>query len=342
MTEFSLYPLRFEAILQERIWGGARLPDWLGTPSTVTGPIGEAWVLSDRDDHSSRVADGPLKGQTITQLIETSPKQILGTLAGQFQRFPLLLKFLDVEKMLSVQVHPADTQSDLIPSGETGKTEAWVVLDVSPDSRILVGLKPGATAANLRSLSQQNVEDRLAGFVPRPGQAVLIEAGTVHSLGGGVFVFEVQENSDVTFRLYDWDHVDPATGHGRALQVEQALACIDLAQGAIQPVSPHIEASPGGMREMLFDTAHFQLWRHTATAAFAVGKYDAPRVLVCIGGHGNVDYDGVDYPMKRGAVVFLPAALGECRFRPDGAVTLLEAGVPDRKRHGEARWPISS
>jgi mannose-6-phosphate isomerase len=336
MTELALYPLRFEAILQARIWGGARLPDWLGTESTIAGPIGEAWVLSDRDDHPSRVADGPLKGRTITQLIETAPKQILGALARRFQRFPLLLKFLDVEKMLSVQVHPADSQADLIPSGETGKTEAWVVLDVSPESRIFVGLKPGATAANLRSLSLQTVEDRLAGFVPTPGQAVLIEAGTVHSLGGGVFVFEVQENSDVTFRLYDWDHVDPTTGRGRPLQVEQALACIDLAQGAVQPVTPVVEALPPGRLERLFDTAHFQLWRHHGTAPFPVGRNDAPRVLVCIGGHGNIEYDGVDYPMKRGAIVLLPAALGECRFRPDGAVTLLEAGVPDRERDGES------
>ena len=143
MIKSPMYPLRFEPIYQYRIWGGRRLADLLTAPLPGDGPIGEAWLLSDRDDHSSKVAAGPLKGSTIRQLLEQSPDEMLGKLAGRFRRFPVLLKFLDAHEKLSVQVHPEDGQTDFIPAGETGKTEAWVVLEAEPASRIYAGLKPG-------------------------------------------------------------------------------------------------------------------------------------------------------------------------------------------------------
>ena len=143
---------------------------------------------------------------------------MLGKLAGRFRRFPLLLKFLDARDTLSVQVHPSDLQTDYLPAGEHGKTEAWVVLDAEPDSRIYAGLKLGTTADVLRrALANRTVADHLASFTPKPGDAVFLQAGTVHSLGGGLVVFEVQENSDVTFRLYDWDRVDAKTGRRSCL-----------------------------------------------------------------------------------------------------------------------------
>ena len=209
MIKLPMYPLRFEPIYQYRVWGGRRLADLLTAPLPGDGPIGEAWLLSDRDDHPSKVADGPLKGSTIRQLMEQSPDQLLGKLAGRFRRFPVLLKFLDAHEKLSVQVHPQDGQRDYIPAGESGKTEAWVVLEAGPTSRIYAGLKPGTTRDKLeRALSSRTVADLLASFTPKVGDAVFIRARTVHSLSN-VVVFEVQENSDVTFRLYDWDRVDP-------------------------------------------------------------------------------------------------------------------------------------
>src|ERR1700684_3015123 len=122
-TEPLLYPLRFEPIYQYRPWGGRRLVNLLTEP-LPSGPIGEAWILSDRDDHASQVAEGPLRGRTIGQLLEHSPEQLLGKLAGRFRRFPLLLKFLDAHEMLSVQVHPSDADTDLLPAGATGETAA--------------------------------------------------------------------------------------------------------------------------------------------------------------------------------------------------------------------------
>jgi mannose-6-phosphate isomerase len=324
------YPLRFDPIYQYRLWGGRRLEHWLNAPLPGDGPIGEAWLLSDRDEYPSRVAEGPLKGRTIAQLMEQSSREILGRLAPRFRRFPLLLKFLDVQKMLSVQVHPPDGKTELIPYGDTGKTEAWVVLEAGPESRIYAGLKPGVTAANLRAISKPTADNYLASFTPADGQSVLIKAGTVHSIGGDVVVFEVQENSDVTFRLYDWDHIDQTTGLARPLQVDQALACVDFTLGAIQPVSPVVEAGPPASREQLIYCSHFRVERVRSALPFDVGETGVPRVLVCIGGGGAIEFNGDEFSMEKGTVMLLPAALGVCRFRPEGAVTMLELAVPEQ------------
>jgi mannose-6-phosphate isomerase len=324
----TLYPLSFEPIFQYRLWGGRRLGPWLDKP-LPDGPVGEAWILSDREDHASVVVDGPLKGRTISQLMAESKAAILGEHADRFDRFPLLLKFLDVNQMLSVQVHPRDDQAALIPAGDSGKTEAWVVLQADPQSRIYAGLKPGATAQALRTLTADTADDRLASFKPAVGQGVLIQAGTVHSLGDGVMVFEVQENSDVTFRLYDWDHVDAQSGKPRPLQVDEALACVDFGQGAVAPVTPAVETTAPERRERYFDNAHFRLWRLQGAQPFAVGAAGEPRILVCAEGGGHIEHDGADFPMRRGSTTLLPAAVGACRFRPDPNVILLEIAIPD-------------
>jgi mannose-6-phosphate isomerase len=301
----------------------------LSTPLPGDGPIGEAWLLSDRDDHPSHVANGPLKGRTLGQLLKQCPEQLLGKLAGRFRRFPLLLKFLDARDMLSVQVHPSDRHTDYLPAGETGKTEAWVVLEAEPKSRIYAGLKPATTADNLRrAIASGTVADHLACFAPSPGDGIFVQAGIVHSLGG-VVVFEVQENSDVTLRLYDWDHIDAETGQPRPLQVEQAMACIDFAQGAIGPVVPVVEEVKPVLRERLFLCEHFGLWRLRGESPFTVGATGMPRVLVCLAGDGQLEHDGAHYAVGKGDVLLLPAVLGACGFRPRSAVSLLELSLPE-------------
>jgi mannose-6-phosphate isomerase len=328
MTHLQLYPLSFEPIFQYRLWGGRRLGGWMNKP-LPDGPIGEAWILSDRDDHASEVAEGPLRGKTITELMAQAKAAILGDHAGRFERFPLLLKFLDVREMLSVQVHPRDDQTELLPVGESGKTEAWVVLDADPCCRIYAGLKSGATAKDLGALTATTANDHLASFKPKVGQGVLIKAGTVHALGDGVLVFEVQENSDVTFRLYDWDHVDPKTGKPRDLQVEKALACVDFDQGPVMPEVPSQQTNAPFQRAEYFNDSHFRLWWLQGASPFDVGSAGEPRILVCVEGAGCIEYGGADHRMARGAVTLLPAAIGVCRFRPDGVVTALEIAMPE-------------
>jgi mannose-6-phosphate isomerase len=322
MSQTLLYPLRFEPIYQYRLWGGRRLADLLTTPLPGDGPIGEAWVLSDRDDHPSRVADGSLKGQTIGQVLDRFPERVMGKLAGRYRHFPLLLKFLDVREMLSVQVHPT--------APATAKTEAWVVLEAGTKSRIYAGLKPGTTAEVLRhALKEGTLPDHLACFHPKAGDAVFNPAGMVHSLGGGVVVFEVQQNSDTTFRLYDWNHVDSKTGQPRPLQVEQALACINFGPCAGGLVAPVVEETSPISREKLFECEYFRLWRVRGESRFAVGAASVPSVLVCIDGKGLLDHGGGTHEIGKGDVFLLPAALGACTFRPRGPVNALEIEIPE-------------
>ena len=330
MNHMTLYPLRFEPIYQYRLWGGRHLANLLSAPLPGDGPIGEAWLLSDRDDHPSVVADGPLKGRTIGELMQQWPEQLLGKLAGRFRRFLLLLKFLDARDVLSVQVHPSDQQTNYLPAGESGKTEAWVVLEAGTKSRIYAGLKPATTTDTLRqALANGTVADQLASFTPKPGDGIFIPAGTVHSLGD-VVVFEVQENSDVTFRLFDWGHVDAKTGQPRPLQVNQAMACIDFVQDAIGPVVPVVEESKPALRERLFFCEHFELWRLGGKSPFMVGAVGTPSVLVCIAGDGQVEHAGANYPIGKGNVLLLPAVVGACLCRPhSGAISLMEISLPE-------------
>lgn len=326
---FPLYPLRFEPIYQYRLWGGRRLAKWLSAPLPDDEPIGEAWVLSDRDDHASVVAEGPLKGRRLGQLLAESPKEMLGDLTGKFDRFPLLLKFLDARDVLSVQVHPSDAQKDYLPKGESGKTEAWVVLEAGIQGRVYAGLKPGTSPETLRSaIAHGTVSDSLTSFTPKPGDGVFLPAGTVHSLGDLV-VFEVQENSDVTFRLFDWNHIDTKTGQPRPLQVDQAMACIDFSQGALAPVVPLIEETTPLHRVKMFDCEHFALWRISGESPFTVGAIGKPRVLVCIAGDGLLEHEGADYAFGKGDMLLLPAVVGTCSCQPKGAITVLEISLPE-------------
>jgi mannose-6-phosphate isomerase len=329
MKEIPLYPLRFEPMYQYRIWGGRRLNHLLGVPLPGRGPIGEAWLLSDRDGHDGVVADGPLKGNTIGNLLEQSSEQLLGRLAGHFRRFPLLLKLLDVTTSLSVQVHPSDARTDLIPAGDTGKSEAWVVLEAGSEARIYAGLKPATTAEGLRrAIAAEVLADQLTSFVPKAGDGLFVQAGIVHSLRD-VVVFEVQQNSDVTFRLYDWNHIDPQTGERRPLQVDQAIACIDFTQGAIGPVIPLVEQVEPALRERLVRCKHFGMTRIIGKASFVVGAAGVPRALVCLAGNGDLEHAGTRYAFGKGEVLLLPAVVGECSCRPHGVVTLLEISLPE-------------
>jgi mannose-6-phosphate isomerase len=328
LSKRLMYPLRFEPIYQYRLWGGRRLAGLMNT-SLPAGPIGEAWILSDREEHVSRVANGGLKGQTIRQLLDEYPEQLMGNLAKHFPRFPLLLKFLDAREMLSVQVHPADSDIQLLPIGESGKTEAWVVLQTGKQSRIYAGLKPGTTANDLRmALINGTVEEQLRRVNPTAGDAVFIPAGTVHTLGD-VVVFEVQENSDVTFRLYDWNRIDTQTGQPRPLQVDKALACIDFGDSAAGLVNPVAQTVAHVRREKLFECEHFRLWRLRGQSPFTVGAVGEPRVLLCIDGAGQIVHGGVTHSVGKGDVFLLPAELGVAAFQPRGGVTLLEIAIPD-------------
>jgi mannose-6-phosphate isomerase len=198
------------------------------------------------------------------------------------------------------------------------------------ESHIYAGLRPGTTANILRqSVTNGTLAEQLVSITPEPADGVFIPAGTVHSLGGDVVAFEVQQNSDTTFRLYDWGHVDAKTGQPRELEVDQALACINFSDSAAGLVRPVVEAETPVKRERLFDCDAFQLWRLRGGAPFNVGAEGFPRILICTDGTGQIEHGGVTYAIRKGEVWLLPAVVGECTFGPNSEVNLFEVAIPD-------------
>lgn len=197
-------------------------------------------------------------------------------------------------------------------------------------SRIYACVKPGRTPEDLRALTTATVPQHLPSFTPEPRKAVFLPAGTVHCLGGDGVVFEVQQNSDVSFRLFNWDRVDPATGKPMDLQVDAALVCVDTSSGVVFPIVPVLEEVEPARRERLFRCEQFGVWRVTERSLFPVGAPGKPRVVVSIDGEAELDYEGDSYRLNRGDVPVLPAVVGVCVVRPIGEATVLELSLPER------------
>lgn len=322
----TLYPLMFEPIFKSNLWAGRRLPELFQRPD-ITEPIGEAWILSDVDGNPSRVTNGSRAGATLRKLLAELGPRLTGPATLPNGRFPLLLKFIDAAQELSVQVHPNDEQARRkLPTG-AGKTEAWVILDADPDtSRIYAGFRNGVSANTFRTaLDNRSTPETLHAFTPSRGDCVFLPAGTVHAIGANVLLFEVQQTSDITYRLYDWDRVDAKTGQPRELHIDDGLACSDFSKGPCHPVVPTPLGNCKYKRDELVRCEHFLLQRLTTGIPQPIGERDRCRVIVGIEGRGTVG----GQPIGLGDVVLLPAELGVVEFIPDGKATILECGLPE-------------
>jgi mannose-6-phosphate isomerase len=318
-----LCPLRFVPIFKSAIWGGRRLAEMFpGAP--VEGPIGEAWVLSDQGDNVSVVADGPLKGTTLRELMQTRRHELLGDRISQHETFPLLLKFIDAREPLSVQVHPDDEFAQTYEGVARGKTEAWVVMHAEPGSRIYAGLKAGVDGGRLeRAVTSGTTEDVLHSFAPRPqGDCVFLPAGTVHALGGGITVFEVQQTSDTTYRLFDWNRVDANTGRPRELHVKQALACADFARGPVAPVEPETVSGPGETSKFV-ESAYFMVRHSVFDSPVDLGAELGCQILLSLRGSGTLNYRGGAISVSPYLPVFIPVET-PYTVEPDGPISLLD------------------
>lgn len=230
-------PIRFEPLFRSYIWGGTRLKTVLNKPIPSSGVWAESWEIVDHGDDQSVVNDGPWQEWTLRQLIESFPQEIIGPTAVPSDGFPLLLKYLDCQRVLSLQVHPDDSYALKMTPPDLGKTEAWYVLESTEEAVIYAGLKEGVDREQLTAaLADGTAESCLHSFHPEKGDCVFIPAGVVHALGEGLIVAEIQQASDTTFRLFDWNRLG-ADGKPRPLHIEQALEVIDFRRGPIHPVS---------------------------------------------------------------------------------------------------------
>jgi len=221
-----LYPLRFKPIFQPRVWGGRSLARLYGKQLPEQGPIGESWELSDRPDAASVITHGPLAGKDLHWLVENHRADLLGDVRLADGRFPLLLKLLDAQDKLSLQVHPPAAKAAEL-QGEP-KTEMWFIAEAAPGAELYVGLKRGVTRADFeRGLRDGSVAECFHRVPVRAGDAMFLPSGRVHAIGAGLVIFEIQQNSDTTYRVFDWNRVG-LDGQPRALHVPQSLASIDF------------------------------------------------------------------------------------------------------------------
>jgi mannose-6-phosphate isomerase len=333
---FPDYPLRFEPIFMERIWGGRRIETVLGKALPPNKPIGESWEISDQGSHSSVVANGPQCGSTLRQLMANSPEALLGRAAlsslqpaGGDLRFPLLVKWIDAHDKLSIQVHPRDGHPRL-PPGESGKTECWFIADTAPGAEIYVGLRRGIDRQLLEhELARGTVDKCLNTYAARPGDFYFVPAGTPHAIGAGVLLTEIQQTSDTTFRLFDWNRVDPATGRPRTLHVAAALDSIDL-----RPESAAIHCLPDTRRSsrpaMLLDAdrcPNFVVARRLIQAPESLGEADRFHIIICLSGSGRIEGGGRETPIAQGDCLLIPAS-GPFRCHSLSPLELLDTWVP--------------
>jgi len=342
----DVYPLSFLPVFKDYVWGGRNLETSLGR-MLPDGLIAESWEIAAHANGQSRVATGPMAGSTLEEVQQRWNKQLVGD-SVKSGTFPLLIKLLDSNSWLSVQVHPDDAYAQE-HAGDLGKTELWVILHAEPGAEIIYGLKAGADRKRFAQSAATGAIDSMLHRIPiRTGDAVYIPAGTVHALGPGAIVAEIQQNSDTTYRLYDWGRTE-AGGRSRPLHVQQALDVIDwrMVEPSIAP-PPILSAPDGWVREALADLRtiggpaaasllttedkptscpYFQVDRLTGQpGAVWEGACDGSSFHIwgCLSGSASLHWHGQTAALPGVSWLLLPAALGAYEIRAETHCVLLK------------------
>lgn len=319
-------PLIFQPILKRARWGGRRLGSELGKPIGNHPDYAESWEIADHGADQSIVAAGPHAPSTLSELLARHGTDVLGRESAARQ-FPLLIKFLDANDWLSLQVHPNDQQAKAHDPRENGKTEAWVILDAAEGSRICCGLKPNVTRRIFEEhLTAGTIESVLHTCAVRAGDCVFVPAGTVHAIGPGVLLAEVQQQSDLTFRLHDWGRLG-ADGQPRELHVAESLACIDFERGPVDPVEPRLLSAQGPRHEELVKSDYFIIERYSSESAWSVTRTDHCRILMNLAADVTISTANQTLKLPRGQTVLLPAASPDLDVTPQGSAVLLNIYV---------------
>lgn len=327
----KLYPLLFEPILKDYIWGGRNL-EILGRKLPQEGVIAESWEIAGHKDGNTTVANGYLSGLTLTDIHALLGLNLIGSNNGWAQernKFPLLIKLLDANRPLSVQVHPNDDYALENEGNELGKTEMWVVLRAELDAEIILGVREGTTPEKFRkAIVNGRLEPYLHHIPVRAGDHVCVPAGSLHAIMGGLLIAEIQQNSNTTYRVYDWNRVDD-TGNSRPLHVDRALDVINFEQ--LEPTlhpPKTISDENGIVREELCRNQYFVTERVKMTAGSQFdGECDGRTLEIwgLIEGKAQVNEEN----LAAFQFILLPAALGPFTITAGPDSTFLRAYAPD-------------
>jgi mannose-6-phosphate isomerase len=304
------YPLKFQPIYKKRIWGGQKLRKIFDKDIPPLEKIGESWELADLPDDKSVITNGQFAGQNINSLIQKYPEEIIGN-KNFSGNLPLLIKFLDAEDILSVQVHPDEQTCKQMGRGQP-KTECWYIISASPDAVIYKGLKKGVTKEQFsKAIENGTVAELLVKVPVEAGQCHFLPSGTAHSIGAGLLIAEIQTPSDTTYRVFDWNRVDD-TGKARQLHIEEALQSINFdAAGVTLPVT-----TVG----RLVDCEYFKIDKgHQAKNCETLLSPGKMKTLIILTGFGTIlATDGTSVEFKAGDCLLAPAAYeGAMRFADD-------------------------
>ncbi len=328
-----IYPLTFEPVFRDYIWGGRHLETLFGR-ELPSGIVAESWDISGHPSSPTEVASGYWRGRTLNDVLEELGTDLVGTRSAKMlarAKFPLLVKLLDANAALSVQVHPDDAYARAHEDGELGKSEMWYVLHAEPDAELVYGLASGATPESFhRAMENNTLEEQLHRVPNAAGDCVHIPPGTVHSLLAGAVVAEIQQNSDTTYRVYDWGRVGE-DGEPRPLHIEKALEVIDWQCVEPEKVDPAPIADGEGMeRSLLVSDPKFVVERLTMEegATFS-GSCDGTTFEIwgCLEGAGRVRWSGEAQPMEAVRFALLPATLGEHVIQAEVSSTFLRVYV---------------
>lgn len=327
-----LYPLKFKPIYKEKIWGGQNLKRILDKQVLEELALGESWELSAHGSSNSIVCEGSLMGRTLTELSQSFGQALLGENYKEYQkRFPLLIKFIDANHQLSVQVHPKDEYS-LIHENDLGKTEMWYIIDAKPGSKLVYGLKENITKEMFRTAIKNNeIRNTLNEIEVRSADVLYIPAGTVHAIGKGIVLAEIQQNSDTTYRVYDWDRVG-LDGRPRELHIQKALDVIEFSSGKKVPKIKGIEIEGQGYTSTTYVTCPY----FTMDVLNISTNYETCldgrnfEVLMAIDGQFNIEYNfSQKVEVKRGETVLIPASIGRYKVEGRGKLIKTYIGNPE-------------
>lgn len=325
-------PLVFSPIFKPKVWGGRRMASALAKSLPEGGPIGESWEIADLEDAASVVSRGPAAGRSLRELMAQWGADLTGRAALFEDRFPLLIKFLDARETLSVQVHPDERMAARLGGSVRVKHEAWYVIDAEPEGFIYRGLRPGVDRPSFESALRDGTVESLLERIPvKKGQCYYLPSGTVHALGAGVLVAEVQTPSDVTYRVFDFNRVDPTTGQPRDLHIDEALSCISFDPRDYPEERKQHVASVWTAVTRLVRCPYFQIERiRMADGVSQPIPHQELVVWVVLEGSGRVEYKGASEPLAFGVgdTVLLPAGLAEGRIETTSASMWLEVTVP--------------
>jgi len=325
-------PLLFERQFLEKVWGGRALERALGIPLPDGQQIGETWEIADRPDRNSVVARGKYKGRTLREMMATFGDAILGrAVPGADGCFPLLVKYLDATQNLSVQVHPHRGMAHTLLPGEGPKTECWYIVAAEPGGGIWHGLRQGVEVDKLASaVSGPGIVPLLAWHRAEPGQFYFVPGGTVHSIGAGVTLVEIQETSDTTYRLYDWDRPG-LDGRPRTTSVERALRAVRQSRELRKPRRPYRRGiaakDDANKRGVCADCEEFGVDLLDLEAGFDVEALGVAAVYVVVEGSGRLlaREGSAGFDLRLGDAWLVPASLERHRLEPKGSLRVLQA-----------------